>query len=74
MVPKMESDDVDAAATAKDENEKKMLEMINAAGVKAFNKEEHGEVPASPRPFSVTMVRGCGPARNAARVIGTRAF
>lgn len=44
VVPKMESDDVDAAATAKDENEKKMLEMINAAGVKAFNKEEHGEV------------------------------
>merc|ERR1712072_239441 len=25
-------------------NMEKMLEMINAAGVKAFNKEEHGEV------------------------------
>lgn len=44
VTPKMESDDADASAAAKTEFEKKMVEMITAAGMKPFHKETHGEV------------------------------
>jgi hypothetical protein len=44
VAPKQELEDADAAANAKTENEKKMHEMIGAAGIKPFNKEQHGEV------------------------------
>jgi hypothetical protein len=44
VTPKMEAEDADASAAAKVEFEKKMVEMIAAAGQKPHNKETHGEV------------------------------